>query len=245
MGRRALDADAGLWLPESNGIHMMFMRFPIDAVFVGKPGRDAGWRPPRPLGASRPAAHGPASCPLVRGAHGVLELPGRHDRTDRRRRSVTLILLEEPAGRVEPARAGVRRARSPDDEPGVGTSSGEPSTSRSRRRASGAARRATPVCDACLPALDARLDLPPGVPIGLPADLPAALLQVEWCAAVRRAGPRRAPRTEVRGRATDRRTAGRRPSGAAGRGPASAGRCWSPCRSIATGRPSAATTRPS
>src|SRR5215210_3020121 len=40
MGRPPLDAGAGLWLPDSNGIHMMFMRFPIDAVFLGKP--DAG-----------------------------------------------------------------------------------------------------------------------------------------------------------------------------------------------------------
>jgi len=39
-----------------------------------------------------------------------------------------------------------------------------------------------PICASCLPALDARLDLPPGVPVGLPADLPDGLLQVEWCA---------------------------------------------------------------
>ncbi len=38
------------------------------------------------------------------------------------------------------------------------------------------------VCRACLPALDARLELPAGVPIGLPGDLPAPLLQLEWCA---------------------------------------------------------------
>ena len=37
MGRPSLAAGAGLWLPASNGIHMMFMRFPIDAVFVSKP----------------------------------------------------------------------------------------------------------------------------------------------------------------------------------------------------------------
>ena len=40
MGRPALADDAGLWLPGSNGIHMMFMRFAIDAVFVGKPEAD-------------------------------------------------------------------------------------------------------------------------------------------------------------------------------------------------------------
>jgi ComF family protein len=46
------------------------------------------------------------------------------------------------------------------------------------------------LCPACRPALDARLELPGGVPIGLPADLPAPLLQVEWCAPF--AGPVRA-----------------------------------------------------
>ena len=36
MGRAALRPDHALWLPDSNGIHMMFMRFPIDAVFLGR-----------------------------------------------------------------------------------------------------------------------------------------------------------------------------------------------------------------
>lgn len=39
-----------------------------------------------------------------------------------------------------------------------------------------------PLCAACEPALDARLDLPAGVPIGLPGEIPAPLLQLEWCA---------------------------------------------------------------
>ena len=39
-----------------------------------------------------------------------------------------------------------------------------------------------PICATCLPALDARLEQPPGVLIGMPADLPAPLLQLEWCA---------------------------------------------------------------
>ena len=34
MGRPTLRAEHALWLPDSNGIHMMFMRFPIDAVFL-------------------------------------------------------------------------------------------------------------------------------------------------------------------------------------------------------------------
>jgi predicted amidophosphoribosyltransferase len=39
-----------------------------------------------------------------------------------------------------------------------------------------------PICDRCLPALDARLDAPAGVPIGLPGEIPEPLLQLDWCA---------------------------------------------------------------
>jgi ComF family protein len=39
-----------------------------------------------------------------------------------------------------------------------------------------------PLCDTCLPALDARLGLAGGTPIGLPAEIPVPLLQLEWCA---------------------------------------------------------------
>jgi uncharacterized membrane protein (UPF0127 family) len=74
MGRSTLPAGAGLWLPESNGIHMMFMRFPIDAVFVGRPDATAdGARPVISVHPDLKAWTG--LVPLVRGAHGVLELP--------------------------------------------------------------------------------------------------------------------------------------------------------------------------
>jgi len=72
MGRRSLAPDAGLWLPDSNGIHMMFMRFPIDAVFVAGPSAD-GSRPVLSIHRSLPTWRG--LVPLVRGAKGVLELP--------------------------------------------------------------------------------------------------------------------------------------------------------------------------
>jgi ComF family protein len=49
-------------------------------------------------------------------------------------------------------------------------------------RCAGCGREGAPLCAACLPALDARLELPAGVPIGLPAQVPADLLQLEWCA---------------------------------------------------------------
>jgi uncharacterized membrane protein (UPF0127 family) len=74
MGRRLLPAGAALWLPGGNGIHMMFMRFRIDAVFVGRPDAAAG-------GARAVVSVNPGLrawwgiVPLVRAANGVLELP--------------------------------------------------------------------------------------------------------------------------------------------------------------------------
>ena len=72
MGRPSLPPGSALWLPDSNGIHMMFMRFPIDAVFVGRAGPSDA-RPVVALRSDLPAWRG--LVPLVRGAHGVLELP--------------------------------------------------------------------------------------------------------------------------------------------------------------------------
>ena len=85
MGRPGLAPGEALWLPDSNGIHMMFMRFPIDVAFLGAPATRV---------AAAAGAPGPGSAeiravlsirralpawrglvPLVRGAHGVLELP--------------------------------------------------------------------------------------------------------------------------------------------------------------------------
>jgi uncharacterized membrane protein (UPF0127 family) len=34
MGRAALDEDCGMFFPRCSSIHMFFMRFPIDAVYV-------------------------------------------------------------------------------------------------------------------------------------------------------------------------------------------------------------------
>jgi uncharacterized membrane protein (UPF0127 family) len=71
MGRRSLPAGHGLWLG-GNGIHMMFMRFPIDAVFLGRAAAD-GSRPV--LSVHRALRPWLGLVPLVRGAEGVLELP--------------------------------------------------------------------------------------------------------------------------------------------------------------------------
>ena len=72
MGRAGLPHGGGLWLAESNGIHMFFMRFPIDAVFLGRPEPD-GARLVVGLSARLPPWLG--LVPFVRGAHGVLEVP--------------------------------------------------------------------------------------------------------------------------------------------------------------------------
>ena len=72
MGRASLPAGDGLWLPASNGIHMMFMRFPIDAVFVSRADPD-GVRRVRSV--HRGLRTWTGVVPLVRGADGVLELP--------------------------------------------------------------------------------------------------------------------------------------------------------------------------
>jgi uncharacterized membrane protein (UPF0127 family) len=39
LGRNTLDADEGLWIERSPSIHMFFMRFAIDAVFLSADGR--------------------------------------------------------------------------------------------------------------------------------------------------------------------------------------------------------------
>jgi uncharacterized membrane protein (UPF0127 family) len=80
MGRPGLDPGTGLWLT-GNGIHMMFMRFAIDAVFLGAPdGAAAGARPV--LSVHRGLRAWTGLVPLVRGASGVLELPvGTIDRS--------------------------------------------------------------------------------------------------------------------------------------------------------------------
>ena len=73
MGRPSLEPGTGLWLT-GNGIHMMFMRFPIDAIFVGRPDpeRDGAL----PVLSVHPGLRAwTGLVPLVRGATGVLELP--------------------------------------------------------------------------------------------------------------------------------------------------------------------------
>jgi uncharacterized membrane protein (UPF0127 family) len=71
MGRRGLPPGAGLMLA-GNGIHMFFMRFPIDAVFVTGEDSDGQRRVLSVHAQLRPWT---GIVPLVRGAAAVLELP--------------------------------------------------------------------------------------------------------------------------------------------------------------------------
>jgi len=74
MGRASLPAGDGLWLPGENGIHMLFMRFPIDVVFVSSPTNGPDGRR-RVLSARRAVPPWRGVVWRVGGAKGVLELP--------------------------------------------------------------------------------------------------------------------------------------------------------------------------
>jgi uncharacterized protein len=67
MFRRSLDPGKGMWITPCNGIHMMFMRFAIDAVFLD--GKERVKKVYRNL----PPWWGVVW--LEWGAHSVLELP--------------------------------------------------------------------------------------------------------------------------------------------------------------------------
>jgi len=72
MGRPSIEPGFGLWLSGTNGIHMFFMRFAIDAVFLARPDAD-GHRVV--LAIRRTVRPWVGLVPLVRGADGCLELP--------------------------------------------------------------------------------------------------------------------------------------------------------------------------
>jgi len=74
MGRPPLPVGEGLWLPGENGIHMLFMRFPIDVVFVTPPA-DGSSGPRRVLSIRRALRPWRGVVWRVGGAKGVLELP--------------------------------------------------------------------------------------------------------------------------------------------------------------------------
>ena len=72
MGRRSLPQGAGLWLPGSPSIHMLFMRFPIDCVFLGSEAPD---ETRRVVGLRRGLRPWVGVVWWVRRGAGVIELP--------------------------------------------------------------------------------------------------------------------------------------------------------------------------
>jgi uncharacterized protein len=72
MGRARLADGDGLWLSGTNGIHMFFMRFAIDAIFLARARGDGGRTVVAVRRAVRPWI---GLVPFIRGADGVLELP--------------------------------------------------------------------------------------------------------------------------------------------------------------------------
>ncbi len=79
MGRASLSDGEGLWFPGDTSIHMLFMRFPIDAVFLA-PAAAIGGAAPTAGAAWRVVAIRSRLRPwtgvvwYVRGARGCLEL---------------------------------------------------------------------------------------------------------------------------------------------------------------------------
>ena len=72
MGRPSLATGSGLWLGGTNNIHMMFMRFPMDAVFLAKPSADGTRRVVALRRSMRPWT---GVVWFARGGDGVVELP--------------------------------------------------------------------------------------------------------------------------------------------------------------------------
>ena len=72
MGRSSLPPGGGLWLTGTSNIHMFFMRFPIDAIFLGRPAADGGRRVVAVHAGLRPWT---GIVWYARGADGCLELP--------------------------------------------------------------------------------------------------------------------------------------------------------------------------
>lgn len=71
IGRPRLEPDTGIYLPGTNGVHMFFMRFAIDCIFVGAERADGS----RAVVAVRPDLAPWTGLVLwIRGARGAIEL---------------------------------------------------------------------------------------------------------------------------------------------------------------------------
>lgn len=72
MGRPSLASATGLYLPGTNSIHMLFMRFPIDCLFLGPLDSDGSRRV---VAVRRHLMPWRGVVWWVRGARGVIEVP--------------------------------------------------------------------------------------------------------------------------------------------------------------------------
>ncbi len=72
MGRSSLAPGGGLWLRPASSIHMLFMRFPIDAVFLARADGEGARRVVSVRAGLRPWL---GVVWWARGADGCLELP--------------------------------------------------------------------------------------------------------------------------------------------------------------------------
>jgi len=72
MFRRPLEEGEGLFLAGTNGVHMLFMRFAIDCLFVARPAADGSQRI---VGVRHQLPPWRGVVWWVRGASGVYELP--------------------------------------------------------------------------------------------------------------------------------------------------------------------------
>ena len=72
MGRPTMAPGMGLWLGGTNNIHMMFMRFRMDAVFLSKAAADGSRQVVLVRRAMKPWT---GVVWFARGADGVIELP--------------------------------------------------------------------------------------------------------------------------------------------------------------------------
>jgi uncharacterized membrane protein (UPF0127 family) len=82
-----------MWLRPASNIHMLFMRFPIDAVFLGRADGDGGRRVVAVHGSLRPWS---GVVWWARGAEGCLELPAGAAAASRTTVGDTVVLEEVP-----------------------------------------------------------------------------------------------------------------------------------------------------
>jgi hypothetical protein len=96
MGRSAPPAGGGMWLQPGSSIHMLFMRFPIDAVFLARPDAPGSRRVVAVHESLRPWT---GVVWWARGADGVLELPAGTSAASGTAVGDIVILEEELEGR--------------------------------------------------------------------------------------------------------------------------------------------------